>query len=165
MIEIKINTQELENRLNEAAAKIGNTKPLMADLARIMHNAVMENFEAGGRPARWEPHKYPTLRKGSGILQATGRLRNSITQTSTGSEAVVGTNVVYAAIHHFGGKTAAHVIRPKRAKALRFGGRFAKQATHPGSKIPARPFMVLPPEDEQALIEAVNNYLDTALGN
>ncbi len=54
----------------------------------------------------------------------------------------IGDNVIYARIHEFGGRTSAHDIRPKTAKALRFplGGRmaFAKVVHHPGSDIPAR---------------------------
>lgn len=159
MIEIKINTLELESRLNEAAAKISNTRPLMGEMARIMRNAVIENFEAGGRPA-WKAR----ISGGShALLQKSGRLRNSIAPSHTANEAVVGTNVKYAAIHHFGGQTAPHTILPKKGKALKFGGRFAKRVNHPGSKIPARPFMRLQPEDEQDLVNAVQDYLDNVL--
>ena len=146
MIEIKINTDTLQNSLNAAARRTAHTKPLMTQLARIMRNAVLDNFA-----------------EGSGLLQASGRLRNSITPSSTNDTAVVGTNVEYAAIHNFGGKTSPHLIRPKKGKALKFGGRFAKQVNHPGSNIPARPFMTLQPEDEKALSDAVAEYLVQAI--
>lgn len=68
----------------------------------------------------------------------TNRLRGSITSEVRGEktlELVVGTNVIYARIHEFGG-----VIVPKKAKFLHFivGGRevFAKKVT-----IPKRPYM------------------------
>lgn len=51
--------------------------------------------------------------------------------------------VAYSDIHEFGGRTGAHVIYPRRAKALRFKiGRsvvFARRVSHPGSRIPPRP--------------------------
>lgn len=50
MIEIKINTDTLQNSLNAIAQRTSNTQPLMTQLARIMRNAVLDNFEAGGRP-------------------------------------------------------------------------------------------------------------------
>lgn len=54
-------------------------------------------------------------------------------------------NVVYARIHEFGGTTRPHVIAPKRANVLAFqkGGQqvFARRVHHPGSKIPARPYI------------------------
>src|SRR4051812_3838238 len=53
--------------------------------------------------------------------------------------------VPYAGIHEHGGQTRAHIIRAVNAKALRFqmGGEtvFAKEVHHPGSKIPARPYL------------------------
>ena len=161
MIHFEINTQALQTSLNELEDRLKNRRPLMANLGRILANAVDDNFAANGRPG-WRPLKYPRLRGGSGILQDSGRLRNSMTTQTDNKSATVGTNVAYAAIHHFGGQTRPHLIRPKNGKALKFGGRFAKQANHPGSKIPARPFMSLQPEDEQALAEAVADYLNRA---
>ncbi len=68
-------------------------------------------------------------------------------------------NVPYAAIHEFGGKTRAHVIRPRRAKALRWydsamsarddNAVFARYVNHPGSVIPARPYLQPARDDEQ----------------
>jgi len=76
----------------------------------------------------------------------TGRLRQSISAVSVGFGRVkVGTNVSYARIHEFGGKTAPHDIYPRRARALHFtiGGQeiFARVVHHPGSNIPARPYL------------------------
>lgn len=92
----------------------------------------------------------------------TGRLRKSIGRTgcyavpSGGGfqlRASVGSNVgfahgqavAYAAIHEFGGRTAPHLIVPKKAKALSFsmGGRqvFARAVHHPGSRIPERSYL------------------------
>ena len=69
---------------------------------------------------------------------------------STGPDGVfvsVGSDgdVKYAAIQEYGGKTSAHEILPDKARALAFmiGGtlRFAKSVHHPGSTIPARPYL------------------------
>jgi phage gpG-like protein len=57
---------------------------------------------------------------------------------------IIGSNLIYAAIHQWGGKTKAHEIRARHAKALRFNGRFFKSVKHPGSEIPARPFLGVP---------------------
>lgn len=161
MIIFEINTQALHMSLEELESRLKNRRPLMANLGRIMANAVDDNFAANGRPG-WKPLKYPRPRGGSGILQDSGRLRNSMTTHADNRAAVVGTNLAYAAIHHYGGQTRPHTIRPKNGKALAFGGRVYKKVNHPGSKIPARPFMTLQPEDEQALAEAVADYLNRA---
>jgi len=82
-----------------------------------------------------------------GLRHVSGRLKNSIHpskaevsgQSVTGA---IGSNVVYAAIHEFGGHTSPHDIYPKNKVALKFqlGERtvFAKVVHHPGSEIPAR---------------------------
>jgi phage gpG-like protein len=79
----------------------------------------------------------------------SGRLRSSIqTRIIREANAVIGqigTNVVYARIHEFGGTTRPHTILPRRATVLRFqrGGKtiFARRVNHPGSKFPERPFL------------------------
>jgi len=54
-------------------------------------------------------------------------------------------DVKYGRIHEFGGKTAAHDIVARKAKALKFmvGGKtiFAKTVHHPGSNMPKRSYM------------------------
>lgn len=80
----------------------------------------------------------------------TGRLRESMqmrVEKGTNPRGVIGTNVVYGRIHELGGKTRPHVILPKKAKALRFLDRlsgqivFRKRVSHPGSVMPARPYL------------------------
>ena len=76
----------------------------------------------------------------------TGRLRSSIrTQESSffglRPKITIGSDVFYAPFVNDG--TAPHIIRPRRAQALRFriGGRvvYAKVVHHPGTR--ARPFL------------------------
>ncbi|MGK0600082.1 phage virion morphogenesis protein [Yokenella regensburgei] len=130
-------------------------EPLMEKVAGIMLDAVDENFVQGGRPA-WEPLKY---RDGKPLMKSR-RLHGSITPMADNNQAVVGTNVVYARIHQEGGKTRPHVIRPRNKKALYFNGRFAAKVNHPGSDIPARPFLSLTEEDNDAIRQAVIDHLD-----
>lgn len=73
--------------------------------------------------------------------------------------ALVGTNVPYARIHQLGGKTRPHVIKPKNKKALAFGGRVVKSVNHPGSNIPARPFLSLVDSDKAVMLRTVSAFL------
>lgn len=86
------------------------------------------------------------------VLQTkTGVLRDSIEAEVTGDGTQVSVRlfsqgeVRYAAIQEYGGHTPAHDIVPNKGEALAFlaGGRrvFARIVHHPGSTIPARPFM------------------------
>ena len=99
------------------------------------------------------------LRKGDGTLQTSWTLKPA-KRVPGGVEGHVSSWVPYSAIHEFGGTTAAHVIKPRNAKALRFfvGGEavFARSVNHPGSKIPARPY-VQPAIDKkrEAMVDVV----------
>jgi len=64
-----------------------------------------------------------------------------VTVTGTNIEGEKGTSVPYGAIQEHGGTTKPHVIVPKRASVLSFGGRFYKKVNHPGSVIPPRPYL------------------------
>ena len=132
MVELKIEDREFLRTLNNIAALGVNAGPLMGVLAEDMHQAVMDNFDAQGRPA-WMGLKPGTIaarsKRGhwpSKILTENGRLKDSIERQSGADFAVVGTNKEYARIHQLGGKTLPHVIRARNKKALAFGGRVVK---------------------------------------
>lgn len=144
MISIQINTVNLQHAFDALIGRLQDTSPLMQRVSHTMLTGVLENFEQGGRPA-WAKKWDGSTSK----LQDTGRLKSSITRDFDRASAVVGTNVVYGPIHHFGG-----VIKPKRAKALRFNGRFASQVT-----MPSRPFLTLSDEDLDYIEQIGQNYL------
>lgn len=187
MLEIDIRLDQFEDALTRILSAVANASPVMKEISGIMWDAVEENFAQQGRP-RWLGLKPETLqarvgdelgKRSSGIhksgawslkvgqriarsvkiLQATGRLAGSITPSYDATSATVGTNLVYAAIHQFGGQTRPHVILPKNGKALRFGNVLVKRVNHPGSKIPARPYLALTETDNLAIQEAMANYL------
>ncbi|WP_410499697.1 phage virion morphogenesis protein [Chitinibacter sp. S2-10] len=162
MIQIEIDTSRLETLFDRLARAAASPAPLMRNIADIMLDAVEENFAQEGRP-RWQGLK-PPGRSGGKILQNSGRLAAGITPSSDANSAKVGTNVKYAAIHQFGGQTRPHLIVARNAKALKFGNRYAKSVKHPGSKIPARPFLVLQPDDEAEIEFTVSEYLRGVIG-
>ncbi|MDR0760444.1 MAG: phage virion morphogenesis protein [Treponema sp.] len=87
------------------------------------------------------------------ILQDYGQLKRSLTWEAYPDGSVIfGSNMVYARIHQQGGKTRAHEIVPYHAKALYFNGRFARKVKHPGSLIPARPYMGVPQDFDRRIL-------------
>ena len=133
MIEIQIDNLFLvQNQIERLSrGESDNRYLLMRRLAGTMRYAVAQNFKQGGRP-EWLALKYR-----SGIpLNDTGALRQSIDELSDNDTALVGTNMVYAAIHQFGG----------------WAGRNRKVY------IPARPFLQLTNEDKQDLLDDVQDY-------
>ena len=77
-----------------------------------------------------------------------------------GSNAVaIGSNKVYAAIHQMSGKTAAHDIFPRSKKALKTPYGLFRRVKHPGSLIPARPFLGLSEANSNEIIGIINEYI------
>lgn len=72
------------------------------------------------------------------LLVGEGDLRDSIQNYTSGFEAVVGTNLVYGAIHHFGGAEV-------------------------GINIPARPYLGLSAEDEREIRALVFGDIEEAM--
>nr|DAN14900.1 MAG TPA: virion morphogenesis protein [Caudoviricetes sp.] len=137
MIEIEINNaQQIATILERLAAAARDRTPLMRSIAGTMESAVLQNFDAGGRP-KWLGLKY---RQGTPLVD-TENLMNSITSYYDNNIAIVGTNEPYAAIHQFGGKA----------------GRGRKV------DIPARPFLVLTPQDEDDILEDVQAYFRSVI--
>lgn len=137
MIEIKINgLNKAIDVLTQIAQKTEHRIDLMRSIAGTMESAVLQNFEEGGRPA-WLGLKY---RQGKPLID-TENLMNSITSAYDNDMAVVGTNEPYAAIHQFGGKAG-------RGKKV---------------NIPARPFLMLTPQDEEDIFTDVQTYFQSLI--
>lgn len=157
MIKIKVDSADFVRRMDHMLGWLSHREPLMRAIAGEMRDAVEENFAQQGRPA------WLGIKRDGMILQKSGRLASSIVAVSDNDSATVGTNVEYAAIHQFGGKTKPHVILPRNKKALAFNGRVVKKVNHPGSDIPARPFLALTSDDEEKIVSTVSEYLYNAL--
>ena len=173
MIEIKVDITGAEQGLTQLSQRLTHRGPLMRKLAGIMHNAVDENFEAEGRP-KWLGIKH---RQGR-VLRDSGALQNSISERADDDTAEVGTNLVYAAIHQFGGE----IKRAARSQQAYFhqrkngsvGNRFVKKSRSNFSQwvtigsgvvnMPARPYLSLTHEDEAEIVDTVNQYLSEVLG-
>lgn len=162
MIELSINEGRLTEQFTKIINGVKNAAPLMRIIAGDMMDEVEENFAQQGRP-KWLGFKYtPSAKRGGSsakLLQDSGQLASSVQPRSDNTTAAVGTNKVYAAIHQLGGKTKPHIIRPRNKKALAFGGRVVKSVNHPGSKIPARPFLSISPNGENRILRHTSEYL------
>ncbi len=137
-IQISSNAQEVGKELREKLASMqANLKLTVFRALTILEAEILQN-----------------IRLKSGLKVRTGALLNSVgasKKITTGeSGEVIGQigseGVPYAKIHEFGGTTKPHVIMARNAKALAFingsGDQvFARFVNHPGSVIPARPYL------------------------
>jgi len=143
-IEIKIDNQEVEHRLQEIAKKSSNLRPLMKNIAGIFASATEDNFAEEGRPDKWQDLSKITkklrVKKGKWpgqILQVSGQLASSVNTYYDNDSAVIGSNLEYAAIHQLGGQAGRN-----------------KKVT-----IPARPYLNLTNDDLEEIIQNLNEYL------
>ena len=143
-IEIKIDSQEVERKLQEIAKKTSDLKPLMKNIAGIFASAAEDNFAEEGRPDKWQDLSKVTkkLREKKGkwpgqILQVTGQLASSVNTYYGNDSAVIGSNLEYAAIHQLGGQAGRN-----------------KKVT-----IPARPYLKLTEDDFKEIINYVKHFL------
>lgn len=166
MIEIDVPYRPIVHALRSMIDQLQDRRELMGALAGVMHGAVEQNFAAGGRPEKWvDLHpgtKAARAKQGTWpgqILIASGQLVASLQDSFDNDHARVSTNKAYAAMINFGGQTKPHVIRPRYKRALAFGGVVVRQVNHPGSKIPARPFMTLTVGDAAELVHEAQQFI------
>ena len=143
-IEIKLDNQEVQNRLLELASKCENLRPLMKNIAGIFAYSTEENFKNEGRPEKWLDLAESTKkqrekkRKWPGqILQVEGKLATSINTFYDDDSAVIGSNLDYAAIHQLGGQAG-------RNKSV---------------SIPARPYLKLTDSDYKEITQEIEKHL------
>ena len=136
-----------------------DTAPLMRRLGERIQAWTQDRFDANQQQApdgtpwaklnpKYAQNKPRHLQNRK--LTLGGYLRKSIRWQLLDSQSVlVGTNVKYAAIHQFGG-----TIRPKKGKALAFGGRFVQSVT-----IPARPYLGISEQDNKEIQEIIKDWV------
>lgn len=173
VIEIRVDDMAVKALLVKVSQRLGDMSQAFNDIGSHLLMRVEKTFEREEAPggAKWTPLAASTQRatKSGKLLQRRGYLLRTVNYQSTPTSASVsvgGATASYAAIHQYGGITKPHVIKAKDKKALAWpGGKHpVRQVNHPGSKIPARPFLFgadgdLPP----AWLKAVCDILSDSL--
>jgi phage virion morphogenesis protein len=166
MINSNVDLTEFNRKIAQIRQTAGNLKPVMAAIGNRAVGSVKQNFAVGGRPTKWAPLStaYASQKKGGKLLMATGRLAGSIHYEANSDSATIMTDKLpYARIHNFGGQNKPHEIKARNKKSLAFmaGGVpvMRKKVNHPGSIIPARPYMVLQDEDIATFGEMIAAFL------
>ena len=178
-ITITVDDGEVGRALRRLQRRVKDLRPALDEIGARLETSTRRRFETETGPDNlpWKPSRASYDRGGSGFhplggghqdrgqtLTDTGRLRASITRRLRDDAVEVGTNVVYAAIHQFGGKTPPRTIRPRNRKALAWPGapHPVRSVRHPGSRMPARPFLGVSGSDERALLRIVSRRIEEA---
>lgn len=171
MIDVKIDDKKCKILLKGIEDKSKDLSKAMKTIAVELRTSIEENFEVGGRYSspgsiiggskKW------TIKNGRGTLLGSSlgssALHQSFVTKYDNDSATVGTNKKYARIHNFGGTTKPHEIKARNFKSLKFNWKgdtaHYRMVHHPGSNIPARPFMVVQPEDIESFKETLIEHL------
>lgn len=164
----------VRNTISPSLARRARAVKDRTPLLRAMGEYTVQHTKRAFNEPALRPRPWPSLHSGR---PATLRKNNVLARsprlvTVNNRYALVGSDRRYAAIHQLGGRTKAHVIRPRRGKALAWpGGRHpVAKVDHPGSKIPARPFYPFTsagkatPAFRKRLNKVVKKKLDAMLG-
>ncbi|MPY07383.1 phage virion morphogenesis protein [Moraxella catarrhalis] len=139
MLIINLDDRQASQSLSRLLQNAQNSQPIMRGLAAELETMTSDNFDSesfGG--AAWVRKKFGTGQ----TLADTGELRDSIITSSDHDTASIGTNVVYARIHHFGGTIQAK-NKPYLAFATPNGFARVKAVD-----LPSRPFLPVSPAGE-----------------
>ena len=167
MIGVKITgVDAIKKMLRQKMETAKDLQPIHAHIGNLILNSIEESFEKEASPfgQKWQPVKIRTIHQSYGkkthgkrgkqtkaflrhasnkkILTQSSRLRTSFTVNADAHGVVVGTNLVYAAIHQFGSKSEHK------------------------SNIPARPFLPVSSsgELERGVQSDIMSYLVKKLG-
>lgn len=188
MADIEIDSAAWDSALRRLYGFMADASGAMSLVAGLMMDAVEENFAQQGRP-KWLGLSPKTLkRRGQSaadgkILQHTGRLAASVTPSYDAKSAMVGTHVVYAAIHQFGGAIQRHPMSGMVRLRTDGNGHLLRQPGHGKLavfaknshkrvkvvrwtrsegwtiRIPARPFLMLAESDSVTIEQELTDYL------
>jgi len=181
-LDITIKDQRIKRLLGGIQRRMGDLTPAMKIIGQIIRTSIVRNFEKGGRPAKWTPLSPATKarRKGRKILMDQGMgggLAGSIHARADKDSVTIGTNKIYAAVHQFGADkgsfgTVEAKIKMHMRKITQAFGRPVKSRkvvvrTHtrktklPWGNIPARPFIMVQPEDWDEIRESLSDFIMT----
>lgn len=177
-IQLRVVDQAVMATLDRIERLAESPGSIMASIASFLVSRTQRHFQTETGPdGKWQPLSPRTAAKRTGrrrrgsdhILRDTTRLYRSITGESSDTEAAVGTNLIYGAIHQLGGEVKIpareqdiHLGRTNRGK--RFVKASAKRKETMRVKIgahtiniPARPYLYLDDEDQAEIREIVED--------
>lgn len=149
--------EKITEWLNKVLKQAGDHSKLMHNIGSILeHNTKQRiNTGIGTDDKPWQKSWRAKLQGGT-TLRDTSRLYNSIKYTvlDGGKRVVVGTNVFYAPVMHYGA-----TIRAKTGKYLKFKTTMGGWAQIQSVIIPPRPFLGMSVDDSQEVLFEIEEHL------
>lgn len=157
IISIDVTTDTLTPALRRAAEALEDLTPLMQDIGELMVERTKDNFKTGTGPdgTAWAPRSQVTLDayarrgdtpKGGPLVGVTRALSTTIAYEADAAGVSWGSNMIYAAVMQFGAAQGAF-------------GKTSRGGPIPWGDIPARPYLGIGAEDQTAILETIEDYL------
>lgn len=129
-------------RLEAFLERAGDLDAVLDEIGGHLVQSVQERFESGTGPdgERWKP-SIRALAQGGQTLVDSGRLRDSVTHKVEPGRVVVGSNLIYAAIHQEGGRAGRNL----------------------SVDLPARPYLGISAGDEIEMGRILDDHLSGAV--
>lgn len=161
---ITIETGPVIDALSRLLAAAGDLSPALKNIGEYEAQSTKDRIAQGVTPdgnpfSPLNPLYAANEKKGPGILRGdTGRLAEIVYQLAGADSVEVGNDVVYGAVHQFGG-----IIKAKNGPALIFSLGGHKVAVK-SVTIPARPYLGISKEDETEILAIIADHLDASVG-
>ena len=155
--------EKITEWLNRVLKQAGDHTKLMHNIGSILEHNTKQRINTGiGTDDKPWQKSWRARMQGGTTLRDTSRLYNSIKYTvlDGGKRVVVGTNVFYAPVMHFGA-----TIKAKSGKYLKFKTTIGGWAQVQSVIIPARPFLGMSIDDSQEVLFEIEEYLLELLMN
>lgn len=167
-MKLDLNTEEAKRVFAELARRLTDKTELMQDIGELMVESTRQNFVEGTSPdgIPWAPKAQSTLdayaARGETVstrplIGPSKTLSTTIFAQPTPTSVTWGSNMIQAAVMQFG------------AAAGEFGARIGKDkngrdfmVSIPWGDIPARPFIGVGPQDEEAIVATTEEFLERA---
>lgn len=143
-VSIRVDTRELDRLADKTVANLEDAKPdraLFDAIGAALASSTMDRFEDQRGPdgREWQPSQRAEKENGQTLVDQ-GHLR-IITHRPGDSQVEVGSNLIYAAIHQFGGEAGRNLA----------------------VTLPARPFLGIDAADEREIGDIVTDHLREAM--
>jgi len=185
MLEVQVKDKGIQDLLTRIERRVNHLKPVMGLIGDIALGSIQENFEKGGRPAKWAPLSKTTiairkrLNKWPGRILVrsgvAGGLMGGITYRPSDNDVRLAANKPYATTQHFGAKkgsfgtVAANIKAHIRKISQAFGRKIqpkdvmvkahTREMTLPWGDIPARSFMLIQDDDWDEIKDTLADFL------
>lgn len=149
--------EKITEWLNKVLKQAGDHSKLMHNIGSVLEHNTKQRINTGiGTDDKPWQKSWRAKMQGGTTLRDTSRLYNSIKYTvlDGGKRVVVGTNVFYAPVMHYGA-----TIRAKTGKYLKFKTTMGGWAQIQSVIIPPRPFLGMSVDDSQEVLFEIEEYL------